>query len=129
MTLDPGCPEIVEQLLPGQSAYNRPDITNRVFKAKKDALIHNLRNGKYFNSKTAYIIHVIEFQHRGLPHVHIIYRLVNGPNHNDEEQCIAFIDKYLTTVMPVIDENLSDEDILYVKLIKENMLHKCFMVV
>ena len=116
-----------EETVPGQTAYNRPDITNRVFKAKKDALIHNLRNGKYFNSKTAYILCVIEFQHRGLPHVHIVYRLENGPDHNDLQTCIDFIDQFLSTTMPIIDENSSEEDILYAKLVRENMIHKCFV--
>ena len=48
----------------------------------------NLKNGKYFGSKTTYILHVIEYQHRGLPHVHIVYRLENGPDHHNVEENI-----------------------------------------
>ena len=66
MTANPHWPEIVEMLLPGQSAYDRPDIVCRVFHARKQALIHNLKHGHYFDgNKCAYILHVIEYQHRG----------------------------------------------------------------
>ena len=39
-------PEILSQLLPGQTAFSRPDVTTQVFKAKLDQFIHNLKNGK-----------------------------------------------------------------------------------
>ena len=126
MTVNPRCPEILDQLLPGQIAFDRPDIVNRIFHAKKTALINNLKHGKYFGGrKCAYIVHVIEFQHRGLPHVHIVYRLENGPDHNDEQACIRFIDTFIIAERPIIDEYSSEEDTRYADLIDEFMLHKC----
>ncbi len=39
-------PEIVSQLLPGQTAFDRPDIVTQVFQARVRKLIHNIRHGK-----------------------------------------------------------------------------------
>lgn len=114
-------------LLPGQSAYDRPDIVCRVFHARKNALIHNLKSGCYFEGrKCAYILHVIEYQHRGLPHAHIVYRLTDGPNHSDENECIAFMDDFITAKKPVCDEDEADpEEIRYCMLVDRDMTHKC----
>ena len=61
-------------------AFDRPDIICQVFKARLQALIHNLKQGKRFNGgKVQYIMYVIEYQHRGLPHAHIVVRLDNHP--------------------------------------------------
>jgi hypothetical protein len=70
-TTNPLWSEIQERLFPGQSAYDRPDVVSEVFHARLEALLHNLRSGKYFsNRKIVYDIRVIEYQHRGLPHFH-----------------------------------------------------------
>jgi hypothetical protein len=56
-----------------------PAIVCEVFKAKLDALIHNLKNGKFFvEDTTVFLIHVIEYQERGLPHAHIVLKLVKA---------------------------------------------------
>ena len=103
MTVNPYCQEIQEMLLPGQTAYQRPDIVARVFAEKKRALIHNIKNGRYFGGlKCKYIMYVIEYQFRGLPHVHIVYRLDGGPDHKNKEECIKFIETYIQSSMPQI---------------------------
>jgi hypothetical protein len=87
-------PEIQERLFPGQSAYDRPDIVTEVFHARKQAFVHNLRNGKYFGGrKTAYDIRVVEYQHRGLPHFHLVCKLQHMPGREDRDGVIAFIDE------------------------------------
>ena len=49
MTVNPRCSEILDQLLPGHIAFDRPEIVHRVFHAKKNtALINNLKNEKLF---------------------------------------------------------------------------------
>ena len=59
--------------------FDMPTIVCEVFKAKLAALLHNLRHGKYFGGDTTvFIIHVIEYQERGLPHAHIVLRLQNA---------------------------------------------------
>lgn len=70
-TCNPKWLEIVEELLPGQQAEDRPDIAARVFKMKLDELIKDIDQRKIFG-KVAAQIHVVEFQKRGLPHVHIL---------------------------------------------------------
>ncbi len=42
-------PEIVSQLLPGQTAFDRPDIVTQVFHARLKKFIHNLKNGTVTN--------------------------------------------------------------------------------
>lgn len=103
-------PEVQERLLPGQTAYERPDVMAKVFQARLRAILANLKNGKYFCGRTVYILHVIEYQHRGLPHAHIVCQFVDGPNHENEQDCINFIDRYISAQMPILNENSTEED-------------------
>ena len=62
LTCNPKWPEIVSQLLPGQTAFDQPDVTAAVFKARLDLMKMNIRNGKYFGGcELAYHFHVIEY--------------------------------------------------------------------
>ena len=70
MTCNPHWPEIQDHLREGQSAQDRPDVVARVFKQKKDQLMHDLKFGNLFGQVVAHM-HVIELQKRGLPHMHI----------------------------------------------------------
>ena len=69
MTTNPLWPEITCELLPHQTAYDRPDLVARVFQMKKRALIDLICKGGIFGSTVAYI-YTIEFQKWGLPHIH-----------------------------------------------------------
>ena len=69
MTTNPLWPEITCELLPHQTAYDRPDLVAHVFQMKKKALIDLICKGGIFGSAVAYI-YTIEFQKRGLPHIH-----------------------------------------------------------
>ena len=56
--------------------------------------MHNLRNGKYFGGrKTIYDLRVIEYQHRGLPHFHLVCKLMDMPKRDDHEAVLAWIDE------------------------------------
>lgn len=70
-TCNPSWPEITRELLPGQTAADRPELIARVFKMKKYAIIADLYKNGIFG-KTVARIHVIEFQKRGLPHAHLL---------------------------------------------------------
>ena len=70
-TCNPEWPEIQQELLPGQTSQDRPDLVSRVFKLKLDALMDDLFN-KHVLGKVIARMHVIEFQKRGLPHAHIL---------------------------------------------------------
>jgi hypothetical protein len=68
-TANPNWPEVVSQLAPGQSASDAPIIMCRIFHARLKALLARLH--KSFG-RSRYIIHVVEFQKRSIPHAHII---------------------------------------------------------
>src|SRR6266702_4520372 len=71
VTTNPLWPEITRELLPGQIAYDRPDLVSQVFQMKKRAIINFIYKHGIFGSAVAYI-YTIEFQKRGLPHMHIL---------------------------------------------------------
>ncbi|XP_038720029.1 uncharacterized protein LOC120012664 [Tripterygium wilfordii] len=66
-------PEIIDalKLIPGQRPEDRPDIVSRVFKMKVNELMDDIKKKKIFGHAVA-CIHTVEFQKRGLPHVHIL---------------------------------------------------------
>ena len=77
MTANPNWVEIQEALLKEptiegqkQTAVDRPDIVARVFEEKKTALLKEIKDGLF--GKTAAMVHTIEFQKRGLPHMHLL---------------------------------------------------------
>ena len=136
-------PELKDMLLHGQTIYDRPDIACQVFKARLKALIHNIKHGKYFGGrKTVYFLYVIEYQFRGLPHAHIVFKLENGPVTQGEK--LQFIDTFFKakypepfqekTAMEIFLLNQRDtndynknkaEHEQYVKLISDFMVHTC----
>ena len=73
MTCNPKWPEIVESLMPGQQAVDRPDIIERVFKLKHEEMKRDdiLGGNEVFGKVVAYT-ESIEFQKRGLPHCHML---------------------------------------------------------
>ena len=71
MTMDVNCPEVVAQLTPGQSAYDRPDILCRVYEAKKKKLLEAITVDMCFGDCDGHVA-VIEFQKRGAPHCHML---------------------------------------------------------
>lgn len=121
--------EIQDNIAEGQTAFDRPGVVVDVFKAKLAALLHNLRSGKYFEYEDAngvkqpaplvYIMHVIEYQQRGLPHAHIIFRLVGAPE--AIAAAIAYVNKYVKAEFPQCS---CDDDIAYKVKVKKYMLHR-----
>ncbi|KDQ53685.1 hypothetical protein JAAARDRAFT_136560, partial [Jaapia argillacea MUCL 33604] len=71
MTTNTNWKEIQDELLPGQTASDRPDIVARVFKLKAKALLEDIRTNGILGKVVAHI-HTIEFQKQGLPHMHLI---------------------------------------------------------
>lgn len=71
MTANPNWQEVTDSLLPGQCAADRPDLVARVFHLKLKLLMDLLKKGLLGKSE-AYCS-TIEFQKRGLPHVHILF--------------------------------------------------------
>ena len=71
MTCNSDWPEIVAELLDGQTARDRPDLTARVFAMKLDALKRLLIDDNVLGVCIAHV-YTIEFQKRGLPHAHLL---------------------------------------------------------
>ncbi|XP_066341090.1 uncharacterized protein [Miscanthus floridulus] len=77
MTCNPYWNEIMEELLPGQTAQDRPDVVTRVYRARLLNLHDDLIKKGVLGKVAAYA-HVTEFQKRGLPHEHFL--LIMEPN-------------------------------------------------
>ena len=71
VTTNPLWPEITRELLPGQTSYDRPELVSRVFQMKKKAIINFIYKHGIFGSAVAYV-YAIDFQKRGLPHMHLL---------------------------------------------------------
>jgi uncharacterized protein YacL (UPF0231 family) len=106
LTCNPKWPEIVSQLLFGQTAFDRPDVTAAVFKSRLDQMKTNIRNGKYFDGRElTYNFHVIEYQYRGLPHAHLVARFEDAYDIDDpnQEGLIEFVNSHFLAEMPRFD--------------------------
>jgi hypothetical protein len=71
MTANPSWPKITRELFPGQTSYDCPNLVARVFKLKKQELIDDIYKRNILGRAPAYV-YVIEFQKRGLSHVHLL---------------------------------------------------------
>ncbi|KAL0313381.1 UNVERIFIED_CONTAM: hypothetical protein Sradi_5737400 [Sesamum radiatum] len=90
MTCNPSWEEIQNELKPGQTPQDRPDLLTRIFQAKFEELKKDIYTRGVLEKVVAHV-HVIEFQKRGLPHVHILVILdENGKlNTPDDYDCIV----------------------------------------
>ncbi|XP_043481310.1 uncharacterized protein LOC122510603 [Leptopilina heterotoma] len=113
MTCNPKWPEIMENLLDSETASDRPDIVARVFQKKVKELMCELKDKQIFGPVIAYV-YVIEFQKRGLPHVHSIIFLDKKFAIRDAETA----DKIICAEIP--DEKKNPE--LY-KIVKQFQVH------
>jgi hypothetical protein len=122
VTVNPYWPEILEMLLPGQTAYDRPDIVVRVFFRKLKKLLNKIRRGDYFDGMLVeYMMRVIEYQHRGFPHAHIVVKLRGAPDKFSSKTDICqFIDKYISAELP----DINTEPIIC-GICEVNMVHVC----
>lgn len=71
VTTNPHWVEIERELLPGQTAYDCPDLVARVFQMKKKAIVEYIYKHGIFGQAVAYV-YTIEFQKWGLEHMHIL---------------------------------------------------------
>ena len=112
-TANPNWREITEALLPGQSASDRPDIVARVFHLKVASLLDDIMNKKVFGEGVAYV-YTVEYQKRGLPHIHLIVFLHPSARLSTTDR----IDQFVSTEFP--DEK---EQPLLHELVKTHMVH------
>ncbi|WOG81785.1 hypothetical protein DCAR_0100936 [Daucus carota subsp. sativus] len=102
MTCNLKWPEIKEMMkhLPGVDICDAPDVVARVFKFKVDQLIDLIRKQNFFG-RCIGLMHVIEFQKRGLPHVHMLVWL----NDSDKPKTAESIDKMVSAEIPDKDKD------------------------
>ena len=76
VTANPKWPEIIQELSPGETASDRPDITGRIFELKSQAILNDLANEIF--GKQVGTVWTIEYQKRGLPYHHKLVFLSPG---------------------------------------------------
>ncbi len=94
-TCNPKWKEIIDTLLPWQSAKDHPELVTRVFNLKLDALLKDIKDSVLGNVIAK--IWVIEFQKRGLPQAHILFIL-------DEVSKLRTIEDYNSMVSAEIPD-------------------------
>ncbi|XP_063939345.1 uncharacterized protein LOC135148359 [Daucus carota subsp. sativus] len=97
MTSNPMWPEVIEmmKLIPYGTPVDNPDIIARVFKLKLNQLLHDIRQESFFGTCIG-VMYVVEFQKRGLPHVHMLIWL-------DSESKVKLkrdVDKFVSAEIP-----------------------------
>ena len=71
MTCNPASPCVQAAIPPGFTANDRPDIVARVFRQQVKHLMKLITEHGYYGRRVAHM-YVIEFQKRGLPHIHLL---------------------------------------------------------
>jgi hypothetical protein len=106
LTCNPKWPEIVSQLLDGQTAFDCPDVTVAVYNSRLHQMKMNIRNGKYFDgNEPTYLFHVIQYRYHGLPHAHLV-TLLDDSNDIDDPNCedlINFVNRHFAAEIPCSD--------------------------
>ena len=124
MTCNPHWPEIVNHLGIGQTAQDRPDLVARVFKQQKDQLMNDLVKGDLLGKHIAHLA-VVEWQKRGLPHVHILLIVAD----QDDLRTSEDVDKAISAELPLDpnEQGLSNEEKMQrqelEKIVTTNMIH------
>jgi hypothetical protein len=107
MTCNPRWPEITENIRPGQTAQDRPDLVARIFRLKLSALLNNILTKGVLGRVVAHM-YVIEFQKRGLPHAHIliIFDAADKPNTPEDIDSIVSAQIPDQTLYPELYETI-----------------------
>ena len=112
-TANPHWKEITDNLLSGQSACDRPDIVARVFHLKFISLLHDIMKNHIFGKAIAYV-YTVEYQKRGLPHIHLIVFLDRSCRLTTPQR----IDSLISSELP----DPVHEPVLF-ELVKTHMIH------
>ncbi|XP_074356515.1 uncharacterized protein LOC141696245 [Apium graveolens] len=103
----------IMEYVPGCIAPNCPDIISRVFRLKLDQLMVDIKDKKHFGVCIG-VMYVVEFQKRGLPHVHMLIWLDADSKKNLKQN----VDNFVSAEIP--DPLL---DLVGYAAVKEFMIH------
>ncbi|XP_054289208.1 uncharacterized protein LOC129004674 [Macrosteles quadrilineatus] len=111
ITCSPTWPELKEaaciELSDGsklqQFAQERPDIVARVAKLKFDSIVEDISKKQIFGKSSAFV-YTIEFQKRGLPHLHLLVIMANEDKLRSPEEVDTFISAEIPNDDPVLRE-------------------------
>lgn len=94
-TCNPQWKEITDNLYNHQKPCDRPDIVSRIFNIKANQLLNDLTKNQIFGKVSAYV-YVIEFQKRGLPHMHLLVIMADI----DKPKTLDTFDKVVCAEIP-----------------------------
>ena len=77
----------MRELFPGQAAHDRNDLIARAFRLKSKAFTEVITKGHLFG-QTSCDMHTIEWQKRGLPHMHALFWLTKTIAPTDVDQVV-----------------------------------------
>ena len=109
-TCNPKWPEIAAELFDAQSPHDRNDLIARVFRLKSKLFMDVLTKGELFGLSTCNM-HTIEWQKRGLPHMHALLWLQHSIQSAD-------VDDVVCAEIP----SAEDDPVLH-DLVKKHMIH------
>ena len=95
MTCNPAWPEIERELLPGQLPNDRPDLVARVFRLKMTVLLDDVTKKNVLGKCIAYTF-AVEYQKRGLPHMHLLLIMHPDAKPRDSEA----LDEIISAELP-----------------------------
>jgi hypothetical protein len=114
-TCNPAWPDIQNCLEFNETPSDRPDVVVRVFRIKLQAFLDTLIKERLLGKVEAYNA-VVEFQKRGLPHVHLLLYLRG----EDKPRTAQDINNCISAELP----NILDEPTLH-DVIVSNNIHTC----
>lgn len=103
-TANPKWEEIEKELYPGQKAMDRPDLIARVFHLKKQELLRLIKE-KGVLGRFCGDVYTIEYQKRGLPHMHLLLFL----HPDDQIFDAAKIDEIVSAELPTEEDDPTGE--------------------
>ena len=105
----------MQELLPGQSAIDRPGLVARVFHIKQQQLLQEIKDDNIFGG-FAGCVWTIEYQKNGLPDMHLLLVLHSG----DHFLTVEAIDKIVCAELP---DQATDPNGALLALIKTTMIY------
>jgi len=114
-TANPKWAAIQAQLLSGQTAIDRPDLVARVFNLKLHDLLDQIKHKRIFGPWRGWVW-TVEYQKRGLPHVHLLLFLKRDAQLLTPE----YIDRFISAKLPTEDDVIGQQ---FRGIIQNTMVH------